>query len=430
MNPPPPRSSRRRNNTFVVLGVLGVAALVLALVAYVLFQIAGPAAQRLRARNGTPLPPLVLSDLGGWRGRERVTVLLLGIDQRPNEDPANTRTDTMIILTLDPVARTAGMLSIPRDLYVPLPDRGQDRINTAHVYGGPQYAMKAVEYNFGIPIQHYMRVNFSAPVALIDLAGGIDIVNEHDINDPRFPDDNYGYAPFRLAAGPQHLDGAAALKYARTRHGDSDFYRIRRQQQVIMALRGKLTGTDMVTKLLPNAPTILQTLSESVSTDLSNTEIVQLALLARDIPVARIARLAVDERAVKPWTTPSGGQVEIPDRERLAELRAQLLNPAAPGATAENGRLALQNGTKTPGLAAAAKSALEAKGYAIAAIGDSPQDAPRTLVIDKTGKRAFAERVAKDLGLAGVVVITAIDPSSPVDVVVVLGDDYPRPVKP
>jgi polyisoprenyl-teichoic acid--peptidoglycan teichoic acid transferase len=419
-----PLLPKRGPNRYVVLMVVGVALIVMAGIVVALSQIAQPIARRVREQIGTPLPPLVLNEIGGWQGRDRVTVLLLGIDQRPDEDPATARTDTMILLTLDPVAKTAGMLSVPRDLYVPMPGRDQNRINTAHVFGGPEFAMRTVEYNFGIPVNHYVRVNFNALVTLIDLAGGITLYNERDIDDPLFPDANYGYDPFKLAAGWHTLDGATALKYARTRHGDSDFYRIRRQQQVIMALRDKLTSSDVATKLLPNAPAILQTLDSSLSTDLSNVQLVQLALLAKDVPTEKIARVAVDETAVESWTTPNGASVQIPNRNRLGDLRAAFLNQSSAAPTPATGSIAVQNGTQTRGLAARGKAALEAKGLPVAEIGDAPRATPRSVIIDVKGKRQFAERVARELGLPATAVITAIDPNSAIDVLVVLGDDY------
>jgi polyisoprenyl-teichoic acid--peptidoglycan teichoic acid transferase len=416
----------RSPNGFAIVLLLGLFLLVLTGIAFVFSRIAAPLAERVRDQIGTPLPPLVLSEIGGWRSTERVTVLLLGIDQRPDEDPANTRTDTMMLLTLDPRAKTAGMLSIPRDLYVPLPDRGPERINAAHVFGGAEYAMRSVEYNLGISVNHYVRVNFNALTTIIDLLGGVEVYNERDIDDPLYPDNTYGYEPFKLKAGLHTLDGKTALKYARTRHGDSDFYRIRRQQQVIMALREKFLGSDALTKVLPNLPAILQTLNASISTDLSNIELVQLILLAKDIPKDRIARVAIDETAVQPFTTPAGGQVVVPIRERLAELRDAWLNPVAAADRPETGNVVIQNGTQTRGLAARAQALLTTKGYTIAAIADAPESAPRTIVLDKTGKRKLAAQLAKDIGVPNVVVITAPEPGATADVIVVLGDDFAR----
>lgn len=417
-------SRSRGLNRFVVIGVVGLALVVLSIITFVLLRVGGTVTQRVRSRVGTALPPLSLDTLGGWKSTERVTVLLLGIDQRPNENPDTARTDTMILLTLDPQTKTAGILSIPRDLYVPLPDRGQDRINTAHVFGGSQLAMRTVEYNFGIPVQHYARVNFTALITLIDLVGGIDIYNEKDIDDPLFPNDSYGYDPFKLSKGWHKLDGKTALKYARTRHGDSDFYRIRRQQQVIMALREKFVSSDAITKVLPNAPQILQTLEDAIVTDLSSVEIAQLALLAKDIPSEKIARVVIDESAVLPYTTPQGAQVEVPNRERLRVLREEFLNPISTAATPETGRIAIQNGTQTRGLAAGAKTFLEGKGFVVAEIGDAQEATTKTVIVDYKGKRRFVESLAATLGLDGTAVVTAINPNASLDALLILGDDY------
>jgi anionic cell wall polymer biosynthesis LytR-Cps2A-Psr (LCP) family protein len=171
-------------NWFAVFIVVGVALLVLPVAGLLALRVASDLTRRMeQVVNGGQAAPLDLPEIGVWQGKERITILLLGIDQRPGEDPESARTDAMMLLTLDPVARTAGMLSIPRDMYVPLPDRGQDRINTAHVYGGPEYAMRAVEYNFGVPVHHYVRVNFAALIALIDLVGGVEVYNDRDIFD-------------------------------------------------------------------------------------------------------------------------------------------------------------------------------------------------------------------------------------------------------
>jgi LCP family protein required for cell wall assembly len=263
----------------------------------------------------------------------RLNILLLGIDQRPGQSPGKTRTDTMIVMTLDPATQTAGMLSIPRDLYVPLPGRGQGRINTAHVVGGPTYAMKTVTANFGIPIQHYVRVNFNALTTLVDLVDGIDVYVDQDINDRTYPDMKSGYSPFVITKGWHHMDGNTALKYARTRHGSSDFSRIRRQQQIIMALRDRVLSTDALPKLLSNAPQILSTLSGSVATDLSLPEMIRIILLAKDLSEDKITRVVVDETSVRGWTTPQGAEVLIPNRGQLRQLAARLYNePTAEGA--------------------------------------------------------------------------------------------------
>jgi LCP family protein required for cell wall assembly len=434
MNPRFNSSRKRRPVGFLVLIVVGVALLVLPAVGFVALRVAGDLTQRLNAMaNGdasaTPLPPLSLPEIGLWQGQDRITVLLLGIDQRPGEDPNTARTDTMMLLTLDPQSKSAGMMSIPRDLYLPLPDRGMDRINTAHVYGGPQYAMRAVEYNFGVPIQYYARVDFTTLTSLIDLVGGIEIYNDQDINDPTYPDNNYGYDPFVLSAGWHALDGQTALKYARTRHGSSDFSRIKRQQQVIMALRDKLRTTDAATKILPRIPQIMQTLGSAIDTNLSTVEIAQLALLAKDIPDERISRVAIDDTATQPYTTPTGGSVVIPIRERVRELREQFFSPPANVAVSTalppaTGRIAIQNGTQRQGLAASTKTILEGKGHTVDNIADAPQTYQRTVVVEYHGNQRLAQEIAQQLGVPLTSIASVADPNNPLDALVILGDDF------
>ncbi|NJM39440.1 MAG: LCP family protein [Anaerolineae bacterium] len=432
----PPNKPRRPSGLLVIIALV-VAVVVFPGVGLIALNAAQRLIEQISPRSNTGAP-IVVNQLAKWEGQERITILVLGIDQRPNESPSIARTDTMILLTLDPLTQSAGMMSIPRDLFVPMPDGRQDRINTAHVYGGPQFAMKTVEYNFGIPIQHYARVNFRAVEELITLLGGIDVYNDQEINDPTFPDANYGYEPFYLPAGFQHLDGKTALKYARTRHGAGDDYgRMRRQQQVIMALREKLVGTDAATKLLPNTPTLLRSLSNAIETDLSATQIVQLALYVKDnIPKERIVQAAIDESATQPWTTPEGASVLIPIRDKVRELRERLYNvPQQPGSVAESaataeptepntGRIAIQNGTQTVGLAGGAKAFLESKGYVVDSVSDAPQVPAKTIVVSYHRRAGFVQRLVAELGVPAEAVVDAYDPNNPLDALVVLGDDY------
>lgn len=430
-----PRSQppRRAPNRLIVMIAIIAAAIVLPAVAFVavtalrtIFSGPPPAG----APGATALPPgaLSLSQLSGWKGRERVNVLVMGIDQRPNEDANIARSDSMILLTLDPVAKTAGMLSIPRDLYVPLPGRNtQDRINVAHALGGPKYAMQTVEYNLGIPVQYYVRLNFSAVIKLIDLVGGIDVYNDEDINDLSYPDMNFGYDPFKLKAGWQHLDGATALKYARTRHGSSDFARMRRQQQVILALRDKASDPGTMTRLLPQAPQILQTLKDSLESNLTPLELAQLATLAREVPAEKISKVTIDESATQYWTTPQGASVLIPNRDKVRELRDQLYATSevtVPQGTPEAGKLVVQNGTQTKGLAANAQGLLQQKGFTVVRVENAVGDYKKTTIIDYHGRKAYIQQLAATLGVPLSAVVSKLEPSNPLDALVILGDDY------
>jgi LCP family protein required for cell wall assembly len=252
----------------------------------------------------------------------------MGIDQRGNQG-GYWRTDTMIIVTIDPQAQTVGMISIPRDLWVPIWGYNtENRINTAHYYGdaygypggGPALARDTVAYNLGIPIHHYVRLNFTAFEELIDEIGGIDIYVEQTINDPRYPDEGTGYDPFYLPAGQHHLNGEIALKYARTRHGTSDFARAERQQQVILAVRDQVVRLNQLPRLIAKGPEILNTLGDSVQTDLTFDQAAQLARILNDIPPETYRGAVIDQSYTQPYTTDTGAQVLIPLRSRIATL--------------------------------------------------------------------------------------------------------------
>ncbi len=241
----------------------------------------------------------------------RISILLLGIDQRAGmTGPA--RTDTMLVLTLDPEAKTAGMFSINRDLWVTLPDgHGEGKINTAHFVGevehlpggGPALAQKTVESAFNLPVPYYVRFNFSGFEKLIDLVGGIDLYVAEPIDDPDYPDAGFGYEPFHLDAGWQHLDGHTALKYARTRATPgSDLDRVKRQQQVILTVRDKILDRQLLPQLLPQIGVLLQTLGDAVQTNLTPGQIYQLADFAGQIDRTKISAVTIEPAMIEPLT--------------------------------------------------------------------------------------------------------------------------------
>jgi LCP family protein required for cell wall assembly len=275
--------------------------------------------------EATPNPDLLAPaiDLGNapvWQGVDRVTVLLLGTDTRPSEQGYRTRSDTIMLLMLDPVTKQASMLSVPRDLYVDLPGRGLNRVNTAYVYGGGQLAVDTIEYNLGVHVNYYVVVNFNVFVTLVDEIGGIDIYVPKEIRDPTYPDENFGYDPFYISAGQHHLDGATALKYARTRHADNDYERARRQQAVVLAIRERILSLDMLPTLVQRAPALYATLSDSIKTDMTLEEMISLALLAEDIPEENIRTGVIDSQYVVGYYTPEGASVLIPNRESIGAL--------------------------------------------------------------------------------------------------------------
>lgn len=248
---------------------------------------------------------------------DRVTILLMGADTRPSETGYRTPTDTIMLLSVDRNAKTVGLISIPRDLYVDIPGYGFDRINTAYVRGGGQLAMQTVANTMGVPVDHYLLVQFDAFTTLVDEIGGIDIYVPTEIYDPEFPAECYsredcGFDPLYIPAGQQHMDGITALKYARVRHIDTDFERSRRQQAVLMAVRDRIVSLEMAPRLLQRAPALYNTLTDSFRTDMSLEAMLQLAQLANEIDSENIHAAVIDSNYVTSITAPNGAAVLEP----------------------------------------------------------------------------------------------------------------------
>ncbi|WP_038595502.1 LCP family protein [Paenibacillus sabinae] len=212
----------------------------------------------------TPEPPK-------WEGTEPVNILLMGVDARGVKKGEIPRSDTMLVVSLDPVNKKAHVFSILRDTYVPIPDHGEDRINTAIIYG-PNTAMQTVSDLLGLPIQYYVYTDFQGFIKLIDAVGGIDYTVEKDMvyktkaDGPEYDID--------LKKGYQHLDGNMALQYVRFRHdATSDFTRTQRQRAFLSAVADKLKSTTSLVKL----PGILSQVSPYIDTNLSINDMWKLA---------------------------------------------------------------------------------------------------------------------------------------------------------
>ena len=169
-----------------------------------------------------------------WPGTERITFLAMGLDQRTNEPP---RTDTLLVVSIDPARRSAAMISVPRDLYVSIPGYGYDRVNEAYRVGGPDLARRVVSDALQVPIPYYVVVDFRGFQRIIDTLGGVEIDVEQPIYDTKYPaQTGNGYITVDIKAGRHHMDGDTALKYARSRMADpeGDFGRSKRQQRLLL----------------------------------------------------------------------------------------------------------------------------------------------------------------------------------------------------
>lgn len=174
------------------------------------------------------------------------TVLLLGSDDDSKFQSDAVLTQSMILVRITPATRHVTMLSIPRDLLVPLSSGGEAKIDAAYSYGGAADAVTTVERNFGVHVDDWVWVGLRGLVKLIDYVGGVDVTTTNPVLDDFYPADlenadPYSYKRVLVLPGPQHLDGLHAMEYVRSRHGDiqEDFGRSQRQQQVLLALKAK-----------------------------------------------------------------------------------------------------------------------------------------------------------------------------------------------
>ncbi len=210
------------------------------------------------------------------------TVLLLGSDDDSKFSGDHVLTQSMILVRVIPSTKQVIMLSIPRDLWVPLSTGGYYKIDGAYSYGGSRAAIETVENDFGVHINHYIWIGLLGLVKVIDAIGGIDVVTSNPVLDDYYPLDlytnsPYGYARIAVMAGPQHLSGQQALQYVRSRHNDlqSDFGRSRRQQQVLLAIRQKAK------QLSPaDIPALSQAIGGEIKTDMSIDSVASLLPLA------------------------------------------------------------------------------------------------------------------------------------------------------
>ncbi len=378
----------------------------------------GAAEPQTAASSGSLLEPLVRRvqeapvPLSG-----RTTVLLVGVDARPGQSISQHLTDSIIILSVNPQTGAAGMLSVPRDLKVrPAGFANDVKINMVHPIGeqrlgpggGPALLRDTLEDLLGYPIDYYVRINFEGFVQIIDMVGGIEIDVPKEINDPKYPDHNYGYDPLYIPAGRQHMDGALALKYARVRNIDNDYMRARRQQQVIMALKDKLLQPGQLESLLPRLPRLAIAMANLVQTDMPIEKAIALARSVDRLDLDNITRVVIDQKmgTVDP-EYPRLGYVLIPDLNRIrAAADAVFADTVAGPSPEEVIRQAIQdeaahivvlNGTQEKGLATRIQADLILGGFNVVAVGnaDHADYAETWLLVHSDAAPATVEALAQ-----------------------------------
>jgi LCP family protein required for cell wall assembly len=373
----------------------------------------------------TPLPTATITE-------DVVTILLVGVDSARNLKVQNT--DTIIVAAVNKATKQVSMLSIPRDLWVYIPYHGWNRINQAHKLGyilnypgeGPGLLADTIEMNFGIPIDHWGRVDFQGFTRVVDQLGGVEMTVACRVN-LRFmaPTANDPNQEERiLEPGVYQMDGETALYYVRTRRDGSDFDRARRQQQFLRAMWDQAKQRDIILKI----PGLWSALRDAFTTDLNLNDALSLAPTALEIKPQNVRSYYIGPRQTRDWRTHQGAQVLLPDYDKIQQTVASLYSsqPASTEQTvSEATSIQVRNGTYRAQLAKIAAEELRWQGFKIVDTGlaDHP-DYKQTRIIVFKDKPEAVQLLARQLGVRAESIIQQPDPNQPADMMIILGEDY------
>lgn len=367
-------------------------------------------------------------------GHGRVNIVLMGLDYRPNDDEG-TRSDTMLILSVDQDTNTANMLSIPRDLWVKIPGKGNNRINAAYYFGdldrpgkgGPPLVKETIQENFGIKVDYFATINFDGFRSVIDALGGINVDVKKPLLDSEYPTEDYGIKRIFIPAGLQHMNGQTALEYARSRHADSDLGRNQRQQEVLLAVREQ--GINL--GLLTNSQ-LQSALQGAIQTDLTPGDMLALGRLAVGMKKESIKQFSIDAN-ITTNVVIDGQDVLQADPAGLQKLLADFQAapvPPTPVSARSTAHIFVYNGTFQEGLAARTQKYLQGKGFTVDNVAQAPDAGKyhQTVINVYTGKQDVATELATTLGLKpDAIKLKGSGGPAGVDIEVICGDDLQVP---
>ena len=389
--------------------------------------------------NETPLQPVSGPPPRDWDGLSRINVLVLGLDRREGEQTP-PRTDTLIVLSLDPRRLSASILSLPGNLWVNIPGFDPYLLHSAYYIGeythapggGAGLAMHTVEWLLGQPIDYYVSVDFRAFERLIDEIGGV----EMDVATP-IEIDPLGTKPrLVLEAGPQLLTGELALAYLRALDPEgNDFGRPQRQAQLMLGIRNRLLEAEMLPTLIEKASALYDEVSAGVQSNLTLMQVIRMAWVGSQLPEENIQQGVIDEGQATSLTFPDGQTLLKPIPSEIRSLSDQLLTPqgvilpsagddVAEMTAAEAAQVAIFNGTATPGLASRTAEELQLQGILVSEFGNASKRYEHTTLVDYTGNPNTVRYLLDLLGISAEQFYLRYDPTSPVDLALFLGDDW------
>ncbi|NJP06921.1 MAG: LCP family protein [Chloroflexaceae bacterium] len=403
--------------------------------------------QDIRHRNAAAVDPVAteITYAPPDMMREPFNVLLLGVDIRPDSDEG-VRSDTLIVVHVQPVERWISMISIPRDSMTEIPGLGiEQKMNFAYSYGynnaeelygegakpaeaGGALAAETVETFLGIPIDYIAQVDFHGFEQMVDTVGGVTIDIPRPLLDAEFPTENNGVERLYVASGLQVFDGATALKYARSRHSTSDFDRSCRQQRVLKAMLREVRQRGLLEQL-ELVPGILKDLEENFATTMRISDpavIYALADLARSLSSDRVVQLSINPTNVT-MIAQNGSELYW-DQGDIELLVTMML--AGPDAQSEDIWVQVLNAGGQVGLAGQVTESLSTQGFLLREPTDAPGLREHTEILDFTDDPETRERLADYLGIAPTYVRTSplVDDELTLPegtgIAVLIGEDY------
>ncbi|MBU1126393.1 LCP family protein [Patescibacteria group bacterium] len=348
---------------------------------------------------------------------DRINFLLLGIGGEGHDGPELT--DTIMFGSFQPSTSEVGLLSIPRDLIVPIPDYGYRKINHVNAYAEMDSPGSGLEESADVigeildqKIHYTVKVDFNGFEELIDAIGGVDVYVDRSFADYTYPTDDHLIQTIEFTEGWTHMDGDTSLKFARSRHGTngegSDFSRAERQQKILLAVKDKILSPSVL--LNPGKLNkIIQTFQDNVETNLTFWEMTKMARLAPDVSTENIHLTVLDASPDSPLyqTNINGAYVLLPKRDDWSQVREIATNIYSAQTTEESGlkkiagtpvKIEIQNGTSVSGLAFQTSQMLISAGFDVRQIGNADSKGyEQTIIYDLTeGQKSEELAILKD----------------------------------
>lgn len=400
-----------------------------------------PTRTHLPNNTETLLTPTTAPNLGAatvapnvaFESMSLVTFLLLGSDVRKG---VSFRTDTIVVAIVRPQDGQVSLISIPRDLWVNIPDVGFQRINTAYQYGeinryeggGAGLLKDTIQNNLGIPIDHVAMVDFNGFKKIVDTLGGIDVpiscpyTDWRLVSPDRDPELEENWSLYTTGPGVIHMDGDLALWYARSRQKSNDFDRGRRQQEVLRALYNQARQNDIASHI----PQLYQDFQSSIQTDLGLEDILAFTPMSLNMHNADIRSYYISGNLVTEWVTPEGAYVLLPNQEAIQTMLGQAIYPSAIQTERQVIKIEIRNTSGVEGLERLAAERLSYAGYETSIKLVNEHTATKTMLYDTTKSQNPDQQqvILAILGLSSDSIVSAPNALAQVQYVLTLGSDY------